>query len=79
MDDKARRLYVTKVWRKAIKEISDLVLSDVLTPSSSQGEGTRYLLYSGHDQQIANILMYLFPNLDFLYVPYASILRVELR
>lgn len=37
------------------------------------------MLYSGHDQQIANMLTYLLPKYEFNGIPYASIITIELR
>ena len=37
------------------------------------------MLYSGHDQQIANMLDFLLPDYEFNGVKYASIITMELR
>lgn len=38
----------------------------------------KYLIYSGHDQQIAVILDHLLPNFNYTYIPYSSTLSVDL-
>ena len=40
---------------------------------------SKYLIYSGHDQQIANILDHMLPNFNYNYVKYAASLTMELR
>ena len=50
-----------------------------LTYDLNKALPAKYLLYSGHDQQIANMIEYLLPKFGYDYVPYSSIITLELR
>lgn len=62
--DYARKLWISKIYEKPIREIQNL--------ASGVKSKPQYRLYSAHDTQVANIIEQLVPSYNFTYVKYAS-------
>jgi hypothetical protein len=68
----ARKLATSNLFMEAFKDIKSLTgYTGPSTPPS-------ILFYSGHDTQVANILLQLMPSFNFTYIPYSSSIRLEL-
>ena len=57
ISDFARELWITKQFRKPMKAFHQRV-NEVLTQSNNT-DSLRYMLYSAHDVQVANVLQWL--------------------
>lgn len=75
--DFARDLWITKQFRGPLKAMRQRV-TEILGNNTSR-DTLRYLLYSAHDVQVANVLSWLQPvDYQFVDVPYVSNLHFEL-
>jgi hypothetical protein len=73
MDENIRPIYMARILDEPLKQMAQMTDK---TPSATD---IKYTLYSAHDYQIANMLMYLLPsNIDWYMVPYASNIQLEL-
>jgi hypothetical protein len=70
--DELRQLYTTKILRAPLAQMASIL-------ESGYTNQTKYMLYSGHDQQIANMLDFLLPDFKFDGIKYASVITMELR
>jgi hypothetical protein len=77
-----RKLYISKIMRASLAQMETWItkaLDDTVSYDINGDVTAKYLLYSGHDQQLANMLEYLLPLFVYDYVPYATIFTFELR
>ena len=49
----------------------------MLHDSGANSSDPKYHLYSGHDDQVANILTQILPKYNFTYIPYVSNIYFE--
>ncbi|CDW79735.1 major acid phosphatase map (histidine-acid phosphatase) [Stylonychia lemnae] len=77
LNKKAKRLYGTKFFRKPLEAMANR-FNDLINGIDDPNQ-LRYMIYSGHDDQIINIIDWLNPQ-DHYYVetPYASTIIFEL-
>jgi len=69
--DYARQLLITKQMFEPMLKID-------LDHKSSNPISPKYMLYSGHDDNIANHLLVYMPDVQFLNIPYAASIYLEL-
>lgn len=71
-------MYLTRLLRKPIASLKQKV-KDLIAKTDSK-ESLKYMLYSGHDDTIANTIVFLNP-VDFTLVetPFASQVYIELH
>ena len=75
-----RSLYISKMFQMPL-EYMDKRYQEVQNGQEANRDSRRYVLYSFHDYQIANVLHWLDPSYDVYNVidtPYASSIFVEL-
>jgi hypothetical protein len=64
--------------RYPVKVMSDRV--NAILNGTEQKHDLRYVMYSAHDTQVANLLEYLnLTDFDYYYIPYASNIYFELH
>jgi hypothetical protein len=68
----SRKYAMSNLFNQAFRDIRSL--TGYIEPSTPPS----ILFYSGHDFQVANILLQLVPSFNFTYVPYSSSIRFEL-
>ena len=54
------------------------ILNIDLDHKEGKVSGPKYMLYSGHDDNIANHLLVYMPDVEFLNIPYAASIYLEL-
>jgi len=73
-----RQVFITKLFRKPLQAISDKV-DAILAGKESQND-LKYIMYSAHDDNIANAILFFQPyNYYLSYVPFASSMLFELH
>ena len=78
ISDFARDLWITKQFRKPIQAMHQRV-TEILA-NSSDPDTLRYMVYSAHDVQVANVLQWLQPvDFEVVDVPYVSNFHFELK
>eukprot|EP00347_Sterkiella_histriomuscorum_P000163 403376932 len=78
--DEGRALLQTKAMEFPLKVMSDRLQSIIKQKDDLKRDELKYVIYSGHDDQIANLLMWLDPyHYEFLDVPYTSNVYFELH
>lgn len=78
ISDFARDLWITKQFRRPLEAMRERARQ--IASGDNSRDTLRYMMYSAHDVQVANVLQWLQPE-DFTYadVPYASSFHFELR
>jgi hypothetical protein len=75
--DFARDLWITKQFRAPLKAMKERVAQ--IISNNTDRNNLRYLLYSAHDVQVANVLSWLQPvDHQVVDVPYVSNFHFEL-
>ncbi|CDW71215.1 major acid phosphatase map (histidine-acid phosphatase) [Stylonychia lemnae] len=77
LNDQAKKLYGTKFFRKPLKAMADR-FNDLINGNDNPDQ-LRYMIYSGHDDQIVNIIDWLNPQgHEYIDATYTSTIYFEL-
>jgi hypothetical protein len=77
LDTDGTQLQITKQLSRPLRTMSER--ADDILAGRDTSNSLRYILYSAHDDQVCNLLLFLDPvGLDFQEVPYVSTVYMEL-
>lgn len=71
--DEVRKVYISKLFEDPLNYI------DKFSENPSDKTLPKYLIYSAHDTQIANIITHFSPAYNYTVIPYASVITFQLR
>jgi hypothetical protein len=71
--DEVRKVYISKLFEDPLNYIKKF------TENPSDNTLPKYLIYSAHDTQIANIITHFAPGYNYTLIPYASVITFQFR